>query len=162
MSTPFSDKRRRTRSGELAPLGELRREMERLFDNFRSDPLSWLPEPFAGGGEWSPPIDLVERDNEIAVRIEIPGVDPKELEVSVMGNTLSVSGEKKETIEKNEGGRHHVETYYGSFSRSVTLPEEVDSENVDANYEQGVLTVRLNKTKKAQGRRIEVRTSSDE
>jgi len=133
--------------------------MEHLFDSFRQDPLGWLPEAFTSPGKLVPPLDIIESESEVTLRVELPGIDPKDLDLSVTGNTLTISGEKKETADKTEGGTQHVETRYGSFTRTVALPEGVDTNDVDAEYDQGVLTVRLKKTQQAQTRRVEVKTS---
>ena len=160
MSTPWTNKRRDSQGGELAPLTELRREMERLFESFRHDPLGWLPETFASGDRLRPPADLIERDEDVLVRLEIPGVEPDDIDLTITGNTLTVSGEKKETVEQTEGGMRHIETHYGAFSRSITLPEGVDTEQVEAEYRNGVLNVRLKKTQEAKSRRIEVKAQT--
>lgn len=140
---------------ELSPMLALRGEMDRLFDSFFREPFGAL-EPLWGAGAWSPAMDVAENDKELTVRVELPGIDPKDLEVSVTGNQLVLSGEKKETSEREGKDFHHSETRYGSFRRTVPLPEGIDTENVDAQYANGVLTLHLKKTATAAGKRIEV------
>jgi len=88
---------------------------------------------------------------------ELPGIDPKDLDVTVVGNQLVLSGEKRESSETKEKGVYHSETRYGSFRRTVPLPDGIDTENVDAQYANGVLTLHLKKTAVPAAKRIEVK-----
>jgi HSP20 family protein len=142
---------------ELSPLVSLRGEMDRLFDTFLREPFGALDWPQWGVSKWSPAIDVAEDDKELSVRAELPGIDPKDLDVSVVGNQLVLSGEKRESSESKEKGVYHSETRYGSFRRTVALPDGVDTEHVDAQYANGVLTLRLPKTAPASQKRIEVK-----
>ena len=137
----------------------LRSEIDRLFDSFVREPFGALDWPSWGGGKWSPAIDVAESDKEVTVRAELPGIDPKDLDVTVAGNQLVLSGEKKESSETKDKGFYHSETRYGSFHRTVPLPEGVDTEHVDAQYANGVLTLRLAKTPQAATKRIEVKVT---
>jgi HSP20 family protein len=85
-------------------------------------------------------------------------MDPKDLDVQLVGNQLTLAGEKKDTSEQRGENYYHSETHVGSFRRSITLPEGVDSENVEAEYANGVLTLRLKKTKPTPTKKIEVKT----
>lgn len=143
--------------GEMSPMFALRSEVDRLFDSYLREPLSSLDLSSWGSGKWSPAVDVGETDNEITVRAELPGIDPKDLDISVVGNKLIIRGEKKETTETDEKGFHQCETRYGSFHRSIPLPDGVDTENVDAQYANGVLTLRMPKTPQAATKRIEVK-----
>jgi HSP20 family protein len=143
--------------GELSPLVALRSEVDRLFDTFLREPLGAMDWPLWPTGKWSPAIDVAEDEKELTVRAELPGIDPKDLEVTVAGGQLVVSGEKKESSEGKEKGVYRSETRYGSFRRTVPLPEGIDTENVDAQYANGVLTLRLAKTAPAAAKRIEVK-----
>ena len=137
----------------------LRSEIDRLFDSFVREPFGALDWPSWGGGKWSPAIDVAESDKEVTVRAELPGIDPKDLDVTVSGGQLMISGEKKESSETKDKGVYHSETRYGSFHRTVPLPEGVDTEHVDAQYAHGVLTLRLAKTPQAATKRIEVKVT---
>jgi HSP20 family protein len=141
----------------MSPLGALRNEMDRVLDSFLREPFGMSEWPQWATGKWSPAIDVVEDDKELTVRAELPGIDPKDLDVTVTGNQLVLSGEKRESTEHNGKDYHHSETRYGSFRRTIPLPEGVDTENVDAQYANGVLTLRLNKTAPAAQKRIEVK-----
>ncbi len=152
---PWKNKRE---SRELAPMVSLRREMDRLFDSFLREPFGLMDwSPWGAEKGWTPAVDIAEDDKEVTVRAEMPGIDPKELDVSVSGNQLTLSGEKKESSETREKGFYQSETRYGSFRRVISLPEGVDTEHVDAQYANGVLTLRLQKTTPAVQKKIEVK-----
>jgi HSP20 family protein len=130
--------------------------MDRLFEGFFRDPWMAPSEPMAASGIWSPDVDVVDGEREVMIRAEIPGIDPKDLDVSVSGDTLSVSGEKKE--EEQERGKAYVrsERRYGAFRRTLPLPAGIDSRQVSAEYDNGVLTIRIPKTQESGARRIGV------
>jgi HSP20 family protein len=151
---PWGD--RKTSGGEMSALNDLRREMNRVFDNFFREPLNAMSESFGWGGEYAPSMDLSETDKDITVHAEIPGVDPKDLDITVTGDRITISGEKKETIEKSEKNYRHKEIRSGRFSRTVTLPAEVDTQNVSAEHKNGVLTVRLKKSESAATKKIPI------
>ncbi len=154
---PWKGKQRqREPVAESSPLAALRNEVDRLFDQFLREPLAGLEWPF-GLGPWSPSVDLAENDREVVVRAEIPGVDPQQLDLSVLGRELLLAGEKKDPLDRSGKDVHLSEIRYGKFRRSIPLPTEVDTEHVEADYTNGVLTVRLQKAPSAQARRIAVR-----
>ncbi len=142
---------------QFGPLGALRTEMDRLFDTFLREPFGGLDWPSGSPGKWLPPIDVSEDDKEVVIRAELPGIDPKDLDVSVVGNQVTLRGEKKESSERKEKGYRQTETRYGSFHRTIPLPEDVDTEKIDAQYANGVLTLRLKKTAPTAAKRIEVK-----
>ncbi len=145
---------------ELSTVVDFRREMERLFESFFREPFG----PSAGKGilgglrAWSPALDVAENNDEVMVRAEIPGVDPKQLDIAVQGNRLVISGEKKDTTESKENALHRRESYYGAFTREVQLPSGVDSAKVDATYADGVLIIRLKKSPNSAPKKIPVKT----
>jgi HSP20 family protein len=149
--------KREGQASELTPMLALRSEVDRLFDSFFREPFGAVNWPALNPGQWSPAIDVTDNDKEVTVRAELPGIDPKDLEVSVLGNELVLSGEKKESSETKEKGCYHSETRYGSFRRMLPLPEGLDTEHVDAQYSNGVLTLHLAKTPQAATKRIEVK-----
>lgn len=138
-------------------LASLREEMDSMFERFFRDPwgTSWLA-PLARSG-WGPRIDLAESDSAITVTAELPGVEPKDVDISVSGNLLTIRGEKKQ--EKEEKGRnyHYSERQFGTFQRSIHLPVSVDSENVEAVYKNGMLTITLAKHPEARAKRIAIK-----
>jgi HSP20 family protein len=150
--------RNKGREGSSGALADLRHEVDRMFENFSRDPWGSLTE-FANTKGWFPAIDLAENDKEVIVRAEVPGVAPDELEISVTGNRLTISGEKKESTERKDKDFFHSETRYGRFSRSVELPSEVDTEQVAAEHANGVITITLKKTAAATTKKIPVKTS---
>jgi HSP20 family protein len=157
---PWRNKREDEAGRELAPLADFRREMDRLFDNFVREPFGWSTMGNGGLAGFAPSLDVTETDGEVTVRAEVPGVKPEEINISVLGDTLTLSGEKKEESEKKEGNVYHRESRYGSFRRSVQLPGGVDRDNVNADYANGVLTVRLKKSPEAKARKIPIKTLS--
>jgi HSP20 family protein len=155
---PWRNKQPEGVRGELSPIVALRGEMDRLFDSFFREPFGAMDWPLWGQGKWSPAVDMAESDKELTVRAELPGIDPKDMDVSVTGNQLVISGEKRETTEGDGKDFYHSETRYGSFRRVMPLPEGIDTEKVEAQYANGVLTLHLPKTASAATKRIEVKT----
>jgi len=135
-------------------LSSFRREMDRLFDRFFE---GWPFKPSAQEGPWAPSVDLSETAKEVIVKAELPGMDPKDIDVSVRGDMLTLRGERKQEKEEKGENFHRVERSYGSFSRSIQLPAEVDSGKVTATYIDGVLKISLPKTKEAAVKKIEVK-----
>ena len=153
---PWKSKHERMgKSGELA-LPTLRHEIDDLIDRFFNDPFSnSLADTFRGWGGGLR-TDLSETDHEVVVRAEIPGVDPKDVEISVTGDMLTISGEKKQEHEEKQRDYHYAERQFGSFHRSIQLPSYVDQDKVDAAFRNGVLTVTIAKKPEAQPRKIKV------
>ena len=145
------------------PLTRFRSEMDRLFDRFWGEPLAGtagFPADRWQAFGWSPSLDVTEHDNEVAVRAEMPGVDPEDLDLSISGDVLTLSGEKKESSEERDGNFFRAERRFGSFRRSIQLPASVDPDKVEAEYENGVLTVRMEKAETAKPKRIPVKTTA--
>lgn len=110
------------------------------------------------GGPWSPPIDIIERPDEIHVLVDLPGVDPEAVDVSLAGNMLTIRGEKPVVAFEGEQTSHIRERSRGSFSRSIPMPTPVNSDAVSAESQIGVLRIRLGKSELAKCRRIQVAT----
>jgi len=128
--------------------------MEDLFEDFFRGwdrPLSLL-----GPRAW-PAIDVAERDDALLVRAEVPGLKPAEIDISVYGNTLTISGEKKEARQDQGDGFYHVESTCGSFRREVTLPTEIDEQKIEATCQDGVLSITLPKAEKARTVKVQVK-----
>jgi HSP20 family protein len=141
-----------------SPMARFRSEMERMFERFFSDPWDAGESLFAPGSVWAPSLEVSETDKEVVVRAEVPGVDPKELDLSVTGNVLTISGEKKETSERKGESFYQTERRFGSFQRSVSLPSYVETDKVSAEHKDGVLTVRMAKSEAAKPKRISVKS----
>jgi HSP20 family protein len=131
----------------------LKQEMDRLFDRFfepRAD-------EFLALGEWAPSLDLSETKDALVVKAEIPGMDPKEVQLSLQEQLLTIKGEKKQEKEEKDERFHRVERTYGAFTRAIRLPVAVDAGKVAATFKNGVLTVTLPKTPAARGTMIPVK-----
>jgi len=130
----------------------LRREMETLFGRFFGEE--------NGNGmalrTWTPRVDVEETDKEVLVKADVPGVDPKVVEVSVENGVLTIRGEKKEEKEEKKKGYHRVERHTGSFYRAITLPPGVDADKVSATSADGVVTITVPKKAEAQPKKITV------
>jgi HSP20 family protein len=130
--------------------------MDRLFDRF----FDWGASPvIAGEGQWIPSVDVSETRKEVIVKAEIPGMDPKDIDISVNGNRLTLRGERKHEHEEKGESFHRVERSYGTFLREIRLPAEVDSNKVKATYKDGVLNVKLAKTKETTTKKIKVKAA---
>jgi len=127
--------------------------MDRLFERLWEGEFPSLP----AFGEWSPALDVSETKDAILVKAEVPGMDPKDIQLSLQENTLTIKGEKKQ--EKEEKGEHfyRAERSYGAFARVVRLPASVDSEKVTASFKNGLLTVTLPKAPAAKGSVIPIK-----
>lgn len=105
--------------------------------------------------------DLIETPDEIRAMMEVPGLRPEDVDITIDNGVLTIAGEKKVTLENEEESTYRVsERRFGRFQRSFTLPRNIEADQVSADYDHGVLTVRLPKKEEARPRRIEVRTSS--
>jgi HSP20 family protein len=155
---PWRTKREEEGGRQLAPLSGFRHEMDRLFDSFFHDSLSTGDRPW-GVTSWGPPLDVEETDKEVLVKAEIPGMKAEDLELSIRGDALVISGEKKESEERRETGYVYQERHFGSFRREVQLPSAVEADDVNAEYKDGVLSVRLKKSQEALPKKIRVKTT---
>jgi HSP20 family protein len=104
-----------------------------------------------------PAIDVAEKEDAILVRAEVPGMKPEEIDISVYGNTLMISGERKEAKEDEGDGFYHVESTYGSFRREVALPTDVDEKKIEAVCKDGILSVTLPKAEKSKAVKVQVK-----
>lgn len=144
---PFGRKDVSVRKDADHPFTFFRKEFDDLFDSFfRSVDVKHL-EP--GTGSFSPRIDIVESEKEIRIKAELPGMDEKDIDVSLSGSILSIRGEKKEEKEDKGKDYYRMERSYGSFSRSVQVPADVDESKIRARMSKGVLNIILPKTEKA-------------
>ncbi len=135
---------------EVPGFGSLQREMDRLFEDFFRR--SGLP------ARWGPAVDVLETADSVIVKVELPGVDPKSVDIAVSGENLTIKGEKKE--EKEEKGKtfHRIERHYGHFRRVIPLPSTVSEEEISAEYIEGVLKVTLPLTEAAKPKHITVKS----
>ena len=134
-------------------LGTLKQEMDRLFDRFFEPRLEEVS-AFAG---WAPKLDVSETKDALVVKVETAGVDPKDIQISLQEQLLTIKGDKHQEKEEKDEQYHRMERSYGSFARSIRLPVPVDAQKVDANFKNGLLTVTLPKTPAAKGTTIPIK-----
>lgn len=152
--------RRREISDPGSLLG-LRSEMDRLFDQFFDTGFGSNRESSSGTmAMFTPAMDIYEDDNNFVASIEVPGMEPDDIEINVSGNTLTVSGEKKEESESRREGVYRSERRYGRFFRALELPDGVDADNVAAEYDNGVLKLRIPHSEARQPKRISVKAGT--
>ena len=152
MSTTASKQRRCEAPTARNPFAMLRYEMDDLISRFwDGEKENWFAAPF------TPSVDLTESTDAFEIRMDIPGLDAKDIDVQVHGNIVTLSGQRKE--EKEEKGKtfHRLERRTGSFARTLTLPCEVNEAEVAAEYTQGVLTVKLPKCEEAKSKKVAVK-----
>ncbi len=142
-----------TRWDPFHELSTLQREMNRLFQDYSTT---------RGGDEdittssFAPPVDIYEDEHNITLKVEVPGIDQKDIDVRLENNTLTVRGERKFEKEEKEENFHRVERRYGSFYRAFTLPNTVDPDSVTADYDNGLLKIKLAKKAEAKPKQIKV------
>lgn len=133
----------------------IQKEINRMFDRFFRggvmDEGDFLP------SAWMPAVDLVEKDDEFVVKVELPGVSKDDVKITLHDNVLTIRGEKKEEKVSKDSNYHRLERSYGSFQRSFTLPTSVKQDKVEAEYRDGVLTITLPKAEEAKRKQIEVK-----
>jgi len=135
-------------------LERMRREMDRLWDSFfEGKPAKRVEEV----GEWLPTLDISETKNDLVVRAEIPGIDPKDIDISLVNEVLTIKGDKKQEKEEKEENYHLIERSYGSFTRTIRLPKEVQSDKINASYKNGILKITLPKSEEAKKKEIKIK-----
>jgi HSP20 family protein len=130
------------------------REVDRLFDSF-------FGQSERGARRWVPPMDLVEADDHFLLKADLPGLSDGDVAIEVQDGTLRISGERKEEHEQRERGWYRIERSFGSFARSLSLPDGVDPDRIKAEFHDGVLEVRIPKPEERKPRRIEISSSGN-
>jgi HSP20 family protein len=143
------------------PLSELATLQNRLNRFVRESYIPEGPEEDLTTTSFAPPVDIYEDEHTIAVKMEVPGIDEKDIDVRIDNNTLTVHGERKIEKEEKEENFRRVERQYGSFTRSFTLPSSVDTAQVSARYDKGVLEIKLAKKAEAKPKQIKVNVGSE-
>lgn len=133
--------------------------MNRIFDESFRGMNRQTDDDWALGGAWAPLVDIYEREGNIELKAELPGVDSKDVDVRVENNVLTLRGERRIDKEVKRESYHRVERAYGSFSRSFTLPSMVDTEKIKAEFKEGVLHLTLPKKEEAKPRQISIKVS---
>jgi len=129
----------------------IRKEMDRVWDSFLEG------RPMRRAGEWLPSIDVSETKSDLVIKAELPGMDSKDIDISLSNGFLTIKGEKNQEKEEKDENYHLIERSYGSFTRSVQLPREVQSDKITASFKNGVLRVTLPKSEEAKKKEIKVK-----
>jgi HSP20 family protein len=146
----------RSRGGGIPDeLNRIRNEINRIFE----DPFGFVSSATSFFEGWEPSLDIYEDQDRVTVRAELPGMRKEDISIMIEGNTLTISGERKREDERKEGETYRAERYFGRFLRSVTLPQPVEQQNIQATYKDGVLTVTLPKSEEAKRKQITVNAS---
>jgi HSP20 family protein len=135
-------------------ISRFRDEMDRLWEDFLG-PRRQILRP--GGEEWIPAVDISDTADEVTVKVELPGMESKDISVSLIGDVLTIRGEKKAEKEKKGETFLLTERSYGSFIRSLRLPAEVEADKIEAIYKQGVLTIICSKKEQVKPRLIQIK-----
>jgi len=143
------------RGGPWRKMARSEQEMEELLGRFfREWPWPWKAGEARG---WAPPVDMLDRKDEVILRADLPGLEQKDIEVAVEEGILTIRGERREEKEAKEEDYYCCERWAGAFFRSLNLPPGVDPGQIKATFKNGVLEVRLPKTKEAKGKKIQIR-----
>jgi HSP20 family protein len=146
-----------TRWDQSRGLTSLQDQVNRLFeDNFTRDRSG-----HADLATWAPPVDIYETENELVVKVDLPDLQDKDIDVRVENNTLTIRGERKFDKDVNEENYLRIERAYGSFMRSFSLPNTVSAENIRAEYHNGVLTLHMAKLEESKPKQIKVNISTN-
>ena len=149
-----------TRFDPFREFATLQNQMNRLFQDYQPTRAGQSGEDFLTSGSFVPPVDIYEDEHNITLKLEVPGIEQNDIDVRVENNTLTVRGERKFEKDVKEENYHRIERSYGSFSRSFSLPQTVDPHKVEAEYKQGVLTVRLPLREEAKPRQVKVNVTA--
>ena len=136
---------------------ELRRQFDTVYDRF-FEPDFMPPASVFGKGKWGPKLDVSEGRKDIIVKAEVPGIEAKDLDISIDGRLLNIRGEKKQAQTEEDETYYRVERSYGYFNRTIELPAEVEINKVDAGYKKGILKIKLRKAKSSETKGIKVTT----
>ncbi len=133
-------------------------ETSSLFDEFFND-IPLFHANARTGDKWLPAVDILEKDGNLMLRAEVPGMSEKDIDLKLEGNVLTLKGEKRLENEEERNNYHRMESFYGSFTRSFTLPETVDRDRIKADYKNGILTVTIPQKPEVRPREIPVSTN---
>jgi len=139
----------------VAELSTIQNEMNRLFDTLFDQP----GQTTRGNGmarRWVPAMDLVETDDQYVLRADLPGLTQEDVSIEIESNVLTISGERKAGHEQHTEGYYRVERAFGAFARSLTLPEGVDPDSIQASFDRGVLEVRIPKPEERKPRKVTI------
>ena len=143
------------------PFRELQDRIDRMSRLFRESYRPEGPEEALTTTSFAPPVDIYEDEHNITLKMEVPGIDEEDIDVRIENNTLTIRGERRFEKEEKEENFSRVERQYGSFTRSFTLPSSVETENIQASYDKGVLEIRLTKKAEARPKQIKVKVGGE-
>ena len=137
---------------EVGPRLDPSRVFEEFLDDFFAPTLSAAP----SSRTWMPAVDILEKEGDLILRAELPGLEEKDIDLKLEGNVLTLKGERNFENRDNRDNYHRIESYYGLFSRSFTLPDSVDRDKVSADYRNGILTVKIPQRPEVKPREIPI------
>ena len=138
-------------------LASLRESMDKLFEEF----FTRRPDRIRAPVVWQPAIEAYETDGDVVVRAELPGIDPKQVEISVTEDTLTVKGEARTEQEEKKRNYYRRELRYGSFVRSIALPSGVQGDKASASYKNGILEIKVPKSERAKPKTVKVEVAGE-
>ncbi|MGQ9707201.1 MAG: Hsp20/alpha crystallin family protein [bacterium] len=136
----------------------MQEEMNKLFDNF----FNRSALPTTEGRLFSPPIDLVETDEDYRIKVDLPGISKDDMSISAVGNSIVVKGEKRQEKKEEKENYHYMERFYGSFKRVIDLPSDIEADKISAEFTNGVLEIIVPKTEKVKPKEIEIKVRDKE
>ena len=142
----------------LSELGTIQTEMNRLFNTFFEGP----PPGSGGGRRWLPAMDLVETKDDFVLRADLPGMSEDDVTIELQGNVLTLSGDRKSEHDGDGTGYYRLERGWGQFTRSLTVPEGIDSKGITARFDRGILEVHIPKPEQQKPRRIAIAADRQE
>ncbi|MCS6874533.1 MAG: Hsp20/alpha crystallin family protein [Pyrinomonadaceae bacterium] len=140
----------------IREIRNLQEEMNRLF----ASAFSRTFDDELMSGAWTPNVDIYENKDQVVLEAELPGMKPEDVNISIENNVLTIQGERKFEKKEESDNYHRIERRYGSFTRSFTLPPTVDTERINAEFDNGVLRLTMAKREEAKPRRIEIKAAS--
>ncbi len=135
--------------------GSIRNEIDNLLHEFFGGPIHTGPL----AGEWMPPADITETEDQVLVKAELPGIDEKDIDISISGNVLTIRGEKKKLTEIKDSDHYLGDRYYGSFYRTFQLPADIVQEKVEATFKKGVLRISIPKAEESKTKKLRLNTN---
>ena len=144
-----------TRYPSTTPVNNLRREMDRIFNELI--PFSWrLDESETNLGTWTPTTDMMETDNEYVIKVDLPGLTKKDIQINAHDNVLTIEGERRKESKEEKAGYLRNERYFGTFKRSIMLPASIMDENIKASFKDGVLKINVPKAEKSKRKSVPI------
>lgn len=150
------------RIGDDLPLKKFKNELDGMFQRFFEDPF-FSNKPLGNKDSLTPACNIVENKDQYIIEVEVPGVDPENIDIEIDGQIMKIKGERKKVTEteNQETQMHTIEHSYGSFFRSFTLPENINADEISADNKNGILSIHLPKNKESQARRIKIRNHDE-